>query len=122
MEMMVTLPTKLGPLNAFRLLEAMNLQRTFGDASLAIEGGGLQRNLYGIALRLPLLGGKRSLQGDEPHVHVAVARTGLARAVDDVGMHGIAKSRLVLLGDGRIRLGRELDLEGTIGARTSSAM
>ena len=62
------------------------------------------------------------MQGYESDVHAAIARAGFSRAVDDVGMNGISESGLVLLGNGGIGLGRELDLEGTVCTGPGSTM
>ena len=56
MKVMVALPAKPSPLYAFGFLESMNLKGSLGDTPLPIEGSGLEGNLDGIALGLPLLG------------------------------------------------------------------
>ncbi len=114
MKRMMNLATKPGSVDLLRLFEPVDFERTFGDPSLAIEGSGLEGYLHGLARGLPILGREGCLQSDEPDVHAAFPGTGLSRTIHHVGIHGIAESGLVLLGNRGIGLGREHHLEGSV--------
>ena len=103
------------PGHLFRLLEAVDLQRTFGPLRLAVERRRGKRDLDVLAGGKPIVGAKRCLQGRVAGLDRPLGGAGFAVGVGHVGRDLELEDRLVLLGDREVRLGDELDRERAVG-------
>ena len=104
------------PRDLFRLLEAINLQRTFGLLRLAVQGGRRQTDFHRlVGRRCQSSAASDASQRRVAGLHGPLGGAGLAVGVGHVGRDLVAEDRLVLFGHGRVGLGDELDRERAVG-------
>ncbi len=113
---------KTGPHDLVRLLELVDLDHALRRLRLIVErlrgDGDFDRLLVG----LPVVRRQRCLQGSVAHVDALLGGAGLAGGVGHIGSDGVMESRLILLGNRQVGLGRELDLEAAVHFRDGRAV